>query len=191
MVSDYLIEIEEEEAGYASQTIKVTDWGTIHAVKLLPTGWYHPINNYIVDQHYTFSYQKQHNSCSGDISETGPHIYAPAASSSWVEGYLEEPMHLEKWMTNMIVKYTGKGYALCVGLKEDLTASFTSASVSYTVYNNGGQATQRTNYTVIVPIRDAIARLYDNKEYYFTFRTAGSGQNNYKGNLTIHDLYFE
>lgn len=181
----------DEASGYENQNIIVSDLGTIQCVNLLPTGYYHPINNYIIDSHYTFHHQAQKTASTSDISATGPHIYSPGQSSSWVEGYLDQPMHIEKWMKNMKVKITGRGYALCVGLKTNITDSYTSASAGYVVYANGGQATSRTDYTLTVDI-SSIARTieYDTNNYYFTFRTAGSSSP-YVGNMTVHDLYFE
>lgn len=190
-IGEYLIEV-DEEANCDSRTVVVTDYGTIQCVRLLPNGWFYPIHNGTIANIYTYDYHS--NLASGTSSYvpgTGPTINAAKASSSWIEGYLNEPIHLEKGMSKMVVTYTGKGYMLTVGLKTDVSLAYTSVSGNFVVYNDGGRNTQRTNYTVTLDISEMVANAVNNNtSYYFAFRTAGSG-GNYTGTMTIYDLYFE
>ena len=190
-LGEYLIEV-DEEAHCDAQTVIVTDYGTIQCVRMLPTGWFYPINNGTIAGIYTYDYQS--NLASGTSSYvpgTGPTINAAKASSSWIEGYLNEAVNLERGFSKMIVTYTGKGYMLTVGLKKNISATYTSVSGNFAVYNNGGRNTQRTNYTVTLDIKTIVDDVVNNgTPYYFAFRTAGSG-GNYTGTMTIHDLHFE
>lgn len=191
----YVISINDTNDEYPPITVLVTKLGTQRAVEIKRWGEYHPIRNGEISSMYTFGFKKQHNSCSYEITDTGPKIHSPAASSSWCEGYFEEPIYLDPYWTKMVVTITGRGYALTAGLMKDLSLAYTSASTNMVVYVNGGQATTRTEVKYEIDISELLYTYDPNDptsvEYYFAFRTAGSGASNYQGNLTINDLYFE
>ena len=148
---------------------------------------YHPIRSGVIMPMYSADYRSNLSRGTLEITAEGPRIHADAASSSWIEGYLEQPIWIDGEHQSMLVTMTGRGYMLNAGLVSDLTHAITSQSGNFVKYGSGGQATSRTNYQVTVDISD----LYQGGWYYFAWRTAGSGQDSYAGNMTINDLCFE
>ena len=191
----YMTSINDSDDEYPPISVEVSKLGSLRAIRMKRWGEYHPIRSGEVSSMYTIGFKKNNNSCTYELTDTGPKIHSPAASSSWCEGYFEEPIYLKPEWTKMVVTMTGRGYCLTAGLMTDLSLAYTSTTGNMIVYKDGGRATTRTNQVYEIDISSLTEIINPNDPstytFYFAFRTAGSGADNYVGNLTINDLYFE